>query len=1107
MPKVFQIDYSKRGTAKCRKCKKCILKDVLRIGKPIIFKKKDIFSYFHINCIFESFKRVKEVRNTITSISQLSGFNEIKSSDQTLVTNYVNDFVVKHLNNSRTDHTKQARNNNSVESTTSDVNQSNPPIKKVRAKTIKRLKTQSVKILFTNADQFTATKKSELENRIRNEKPVLVAVSEAKTKRGFRQVNEFEIDGFQLFHSNLDTTSGRGIAVYAHASIQDSIVQVYSDIKFEEYCFLDIKLRNNDKLLFGCIYRSPTASETSEQNNLNLNLLLKDVCKKKYSHVCLVGDFNFPTINWNSMATTETGDGLESNFLEAVHDCFLYQHIIEPTRIRGTDNPSLLDLILTDEEFQVSELKHQSPLGASDHSVISFNFHCYIDATSRRTRYLYHKADIAGMKSQLTTSNWVERFTRSIDSKDVEKSWNEIKQKIHELRNTFVPIQSNNKASWNSKWSVPIDKKLQDNIRKKHRLHQRWIRSQNESNRLEYTRTRNKVKSMMRGAKRNFEKDISNCARKNPKKFWSYIRRKLKTRAGIAPLENPDEPESLAYSDAEKASILQRQFCSVFVREPDDITPVLNQVTDERMPDVTITEERVIEVIKSFKTDKSCGPDEVDVVMLQELIDFMSLPITLLLKKSLSSGVLPEDWLNAIVTPVFKKGSNKKAENYRPISLTSVVCKIMESIIKQDIVKYFMEKNLFSNKQHGFISGRSTTTQLLKFIDHCLQVYATGGAMDVVYLDFAKAFDKVPHRRLLAKLRAHGISGPVLNWIKSFLNGRKQCVRVNGTLSDHANVLSGIPQGSVLGPILFVIYINDLPNEVASDVLLFADDTKIFRCIKSIPDSLYLQDDLQKLVNWSNRWLLKFNADKCHVLTLGKHENIVHAHNYKMDGVELEHVFEEKDLGVIVDTDLSFDEHITTKIKKANAMAGMIRRSFTYLESNFFKKLYVTFVRPHLEINNSVWAPYFRKHVNAIEKVQMRAAKCVDGFNDLSYEEQLRKLDLPTLAHRRKRGDMIEVFKHAKVYDKASLSTSIHFRSRPSRKHDYQITRLEASDGVRGPQRNSFYYRTAATWNELPKTVVNSPTVTAFKKQIDDFWKYDPTKYVYDAKPYHHLEE
>ena len=216
----------------------------------------------------------------------------------------------------------------------------------------------------------------------------------------------------------------------------------------------------------------------------------------------------------------------------------------------------------------------------------------------------------------------------------------------------------------------------------------------------------------------------------------------------------------------------------------------------------------------------------------------------------------------------------------------------------------------------------------------------------------------------------------------------------------------------MLGPILFLIYINDLPDEIDSEALLFADDTKVYRIIKSIEDSLQLQKDLDKLVEWSHKWLLEFNLSKCHVLSIGEIENIVHAHYYTMSEFTLDHVFEEKDLGVVIDSQLSFEEHISQKIKKANAMVGLIRRTFTYLEPMFFKKLYVAFVRPHLEYAQSTWSPYLRKYINAIEKVQMRATKYVDGFNQLSYSERLQRLDLPTLARRRKRGYMIEVLKH-----------------------------------------------------------------------------------------------
>ena len=350
----------------------------------------------------------------------------------------------------------------------------------------------------------------------------------------------------------------------------------------------------------------------------------------------------------------------------------------------------------------------------------------------------------------------------------------------------------------------------------------------------------------------------------------------------------------------------------------------------------------------------------------------------------MGEGVIPNDWKHAIISVIYKKGPRTFASNYRPISLTSIICKLMETFVKCELMTHLINENLLSTKQHGFISGRSTTTQLLNYLDKCVETIVDGGVVDSIYMDFAKAFDSVPHRRLIAKLQSYGIEGKVLNFISAFLSKRTQVVKVNGEESAVGHVLSGIPQGSVLGPILFVIYINDILESTKSDGLLFADDTKIFKHIMSREDALSLQADIDELEKWSNTWLLKFNPDKCHVLTLGKFENIKYTHRYRIYGNELEHVFEEKDLGVKIDAELCFEEHISEKVKKANTIMGLIRRSFSYLSCNVFKKLYLSFVRPHLEYAQAVWSPHLKKHTNLIEKVQIRATKYVDGFNPIS---------------------------------------------------------------------------------------------------------------------------
>ncbi len=347
-------------------------------------------------------------------------------------------------------------------------------------------------------------------------------------------------------------------------------------------------------------------------------------------------------------------------------------------------------------------------------------------------------------------------------------------------------------------------------------------------------------------------------------------------------------------------------------------------------------------------------------------------------------------------------------------------------------------------------------------------------------------------------MESYGIKGEILKWVKEYLSDRSQIVSVNGEYSEIGNIISGVPQGSVLGPLLFVIYINDILDNISTNGLLFADDTKIFRQISSREDALELQSDLNKLEEWVNTWLLRFNIDKCHVLTLGKLENIMYTHRYTLGGEELEHVFEEKDLGVYVDSELSFDEHISMKVKKANQLVGLIRRSFSYLNDKTFVKLYTALVRPHLEYAQCVWSPYLKKHLHHIERVQMRATKLVDNMKNLNYSERLQRLNLPTLAYRRLRGDVIELFKHFRKYDRAIISKSFQPKARSNRKHKYQLHERRTNDGERGVQSNSFYYLSPRQWNMLPLKVVDSKDVDTFKINLDEAWERHPLKYKYD---------
>ena len=330
------------------------------------------------------------------------------------------------------------------------------------------------------------------------------------------------------------------------------------------------------------------------------------------------------------------------------------------------------------------------------------------------------------------------------------------------------------------------------------------------------------------------------------------------------------ESGTTAVSDEDKANVLNQFFSSVYTREEKHNLPDREEASRSSgttIIDICITPQAVENKLKDLNVCKAQGPDGIPARVLKELSHELAIPLSIVFNKSIEEGSIPEDWKKAHVIPIFKKGTRTDPGNYRPVSLTCIICKVLESIVRDVIVDHMNKNELFSKCQHGFRSHRSCITQLLEVIEDLTQALEDHETVDIIYLDFKKAFDSVPHERLLIKLLSYGIAGPVLRWIRDFLTHRKQKVRVNKVFSKESDVLSGIPQGSILGPILFTMFINDLPDCVDSTCKIFADDTKLYN---NPSKSSVLQNDLDNLQHWSEKWNLYFNAKKCKVLHIGK---------------------------------------------------------------------------------------------------------------------------------------------------------------------------------------------------------------------------------------------
>ena len=437
---------------------------------------------------------------------------------------------------------------------------------------------------------------------------------------------------------------------------------------------------------------------------------------------------------------------------------------------------------------------------------------------------------------------------------------------------------------------------------------------------------------------------------------------------------------------------------------------------------------------------------------------------------------IPADWKIANVVALHKKGPRDQAANHRPVSLTCVLGKVYQKFVRKHILQHV--EGSVSRDQHGFIGGRSCTSNLLEAFDTIIDMMDEGLPVDVLYFDFRKAFDTVPHYRLLVKLENMGITGETLEIVGDFLSDRAMRVGVGDSFSELIRIISGVPQGSVLGPILFLLFINDLPDHIKSRILLFADDLKL---IANAVNKGIIDEDLKSLERWEDMWCLRFNLDKCKVLHISANENP--SNKYYLDSTELVPTESEKDLGFNMDVKFDFGEHIKASLAKANKMIAWVSRNVICKDKVVMSVIYRCLVRPHLEYCVQCWCPTPRfgnwELILSIEKIQRKFTRLVNDIGTLSYGDRLKSLHLTTLAERRMRGDLIETFK--------ILRGLVNYGQGLFRVSRSGLNLVSRGNKVSRSRQDFLSERVINYWNNLPNHVKLSTSVDSFKCSLEAY--------------------
>ena len=923
--------------------------------------------------------------------------------------------------------------------------------------------------------------------------PIIVAgESWLKSKHTNAQV---DIPGYQILRADRhDDVIRGGTLLYVHNTLSVTNSSTYDD-KICEAVICTIVTTNT---IVASVYRPPDAPIGSFKETMKfIQSYIEKESENKHMNILIFGDFNLPCLRWNDepvppqykYLNLDAADILKSFMTKN----FMSQFVDQPTRLGN-----ILDLVLSN---QPNLIKHVDVKDTklSDHRLITvqsfFGSDCresvkpqFIPHTYRNLNFF--KADFDQINLHIGNVDWDELSEICPPHEFPEL----VRLTVLQICEMFTPTKcarSKRLSNYKRERRSLKRKKRQLNLRLENRKLNEAVKSQTKKKLMDI---HDQIKQSITSELLKSEKDAIEKIHSDPRYFFTWSKRKMKCKSGIGPLL--DAKGNLQLDNKSMADILQNQFCSVF-SDSDNPAKKLSDIEahyDEPLNEIHINIDDIDKALKEIKPHTSGADDDMPAILLKKCNTTINYPLLLMWRESLCNGYVYSQFKQQIITPIHKKGSRAVPENYRPICPTSHTCKTCERVVRDKILEHLERNNLLCKHQHGFRRKHSCLTQLLDHINTVLLNFIQNKDTDCIYLDYAKAFDKVDHEILIHKLKCYGIQGQLLNWIESFLKDRSQCVSVNGTHSYSSKVQSGVPQGTVLGPLLFLIFVNDMNTCIKhSFISSFADDTRIKKAIASCGDVLELQEDLNSVVKWTAENNMMLHEKKFEYVNHSTGESKLlkelpftsELYQYTTpSGTLISPVTSVRDLGVKIKPDLSWSPHIDDIVDSANKMSSWILSVFSSRDTETMLTLYKTLVRSRVEYSCPLWTPSKVEDIAKLEQVQRHFTAKISGYKDLHYWDRLSGLNLMSLQRRRERYCLLHL--HKVIYNEVANDLNIKTQYNDRRGLSVTIPPILKTTKAKYQTLydNSFTVFAPRLWNTLPKSIRDVEKFETFKSKL-----------------------